>query len=131
MPINVDLEYGYYDSRRNVAYLTSGRFESLRWVHIRGEFSEAGNKFTGQYVQSVYGPIHGLLLEKIREKVMKSKRFASFFIVLCTIGLDANAMDISMVKGATLTEVGEYVFDAVSGDGEKTSAQKMIDRSFQ
>jgi hypothetical protein len=64
MPINVDLEYGYYDSRRNVAYLTSGRFESLRWVHIRGEFSEAGKKFTGQYVQSVYGPIHGLLLEK-------------------------------------------------------------------
>jgi len=61
---------------------------------------------------------------------MKSTRFASFFIVLCTIGLDAIAMDISMVKGATLTEVGEYIFDAVAADGEKTAAQKMIDRSF-
>ena len=64
MPINVDLEYGFYDTRRNVAYLTSGRFESLRWVHVRGEFFETGKKFRGQYIQSVYGPIHDLLLER-------------------------------------------------------------------
>lgn len=64
MPINVDLEYGFYDSRRNVAYLTSGRFESLRWVHIRGEFVEKGTRFEGQYVQSVYGPIHKLSLSR-------------------------------------------------------------------
>ncbi|NBX76995.1 MAG: hypothetical protein EBQ92_10610 [Proteobacteria bacterium] len=61
---------------------------------------------------------------------MKITRFVNLFICLCTSGLTANAMDVSMVKGATLTEVGDYVFDAVAGDGEKTAAQKMIDRSF-
>lgn len=58
IPVSIDLEYGYYDTRRNVAYLTSGRFESLRWVHIRGEFFEKGSKFQGQYIGSVYGPLH-------------------------------------------------------------------------
>lgn len=64
MPINIDLEYGYYDPRRNVAYLTSGRFESFRWVQVRGEFFEEGKRFHGQYIQSVYGPIHELSLMK-------------------------------------------------------------------
>ena len=60
IPVNIDLEYGYYDPRRNVAYLTSGRFESLRWVQIRGEFFDGARSFQGQYIQSVYGPIHNL-----------------------------------------------------------------------
>ncbi|MFM8268973.1 MAG: hypothetical protein ACKN9V_02200 [Pseudomonadota bacterium] len=62
IPVNVDLEYGYYDPRRNVAYLTSGRFESLRWVQVRGEFFDSAKRFEGQYVQSVYGVIHHLAL---------------------------------------------------------------------
>jgi hypothetical protein len=38
-------------------------------------------------------------------------------------------MDISMVKGATLTEVGEYIFDAVAADGEKTAIPMSIGAS--
>ncbi|NDG25608.1 MAG: hypothetical protein EB120_00350, partial [Proteobacteria bacterium] len=64
IPVNIDLEYGYYDPRYNVAYLTSGRFESLRWVHIRGQFLRGGEQFEGQYIGSVYGPLHHLTLEK-------------------------------------------------------------------
>lgn len=64
IPVNVDLEYGYYDPRKNVAYLTSGRFESFRWVQIRGQFSDQGRKFEGQYIQSVYGVIHQLSLTR-------------------------------------------------------------------
>jgi hypothetical protein len=60
--VRVDLEYGTFDPRRNVAYLTSGRFESLRWVQIRGEFLDGGKRFEGQYIQSVYGVIHQLNL---------------------------------------------------------------------
>lgn len=60
--VRVDLEYGTWDPRRNVAYLTSGRFESLRWVQIRGEFLDGGKRFEGQYIQSVYGVIHQLNL---------------------------------------------------------------------
>ena len=68
IPVNVDLEYGYYDTRRNAAYLTSGRFESLRWVQIRGEFFDRGNRFQGQYIGSVYGPIHQLSLNRNQEE---------------------------------------------------------------
>lgn len=64
IPVNIDLEYGFYDPRRNVSYLTSGRFESFRWVHIRGEFFDGAKRFQGQYVQSVYGPIHTLSFER-------------------------------------------------------------------
>lgn len=64
IPVNVDLEYGFYDPRRNVAYLTSGRFESFRWDHIRGQFFDAGKRFEGIYFQSVYGLIHQLNFKK-------------------------------------------------------------------
>lgn len=68
IPVSVDLEYGYYDPKRNIAYLSSGMFESQRWVHVRGEFFESGKRFDGQYIQSVYGAIYeiNLLSEQAR-----------------------------------------------------------------
>lgn len=64
IPVSTDLEYGYYDPHRNVAYLSSGRFESLRWVQVRGEFFDGGDRFEGQYIQSVYGALYELKLRK-------------------------------------------------------------------
>jgi len=64
IPVSSDLEYGYYDPHRNIAYLSSGRFESLRWVQIRGEFFDKGDRFEGQYIQSVYGALYQLNLHR-------------------------------------------------------------------
>jgi len=68
IPVSVDLEYGYYDPKRNVAYLSSGMFESQRWVHVRGEFFDSGKQFEGQYIQSVYGAIYAVNLFSEQER---------------------------------------------------------------
>jgi len=41
------------------------------------------------------------------------------------------ALDIPLVKGATLTEADGYIFDASADGGSKTAAQEMVDRAFQ
>lgn len=63
IPVTVTLEYGYYDPKRNTVYLSSGMFESQRWVHIRGEFFDEGKRFEGQYIQSVYGVLYEVILQ--------------------------------------------------------------------
>lgn len=61
---------------------------------------------------------------------MQYKRFFSVFFAVSHLCLAALSLEIPMVKGATLTEVGDYLFDAISTGTEKTAAQKMVDRSF-
>ncbi|NDD05547.1 MAG: hypothetical protein EB078_11620, partial [Proteobacteria bacterium] len=38
--------------------------------------------------------------------------------------------EVSLVRGATLTEVGDYLFDAATEGTDKTAAQKMVDKAF-
>ncbi|MFM8268974.1 MAG: glycoside hydrolase family 113, partial [Pseudomonadota bacterium] len=62
---------------------------------------------------------------------MGNKGFGKSIFLLMAICLRALSVEVPQVKGATLTEVGDYVFDAAIGSGEKTAAQKMVDRSFE
>lgn len=62
---------------------------------------------------------------------MKIKRLTKALLLLFAIALEAPGLEVPLVKGATLTELGEYIFDAAIGDGQKTAAQKMVDKAFE
>jgi len=54
-----------------------------------------------------------------------------FIAILFLSGSPPLLASFPQVKGTTLTEMGDYLFDAIEDGGEKTSAQKMVDRAFQ
>lgn len=62
---------------------------------------------------------------------MKLTRLGSLLFLLFAISLTGTGLEVPMVKGANLTETGDYLFDAAIGNGEKTAAQKMVDKTFE
>ena len=58
------------------------------------------------------------------------KKISTLFGMISFVLL-ATEMEVPLVKGATLTEMGDYVFDAAVEGPDKTAAQKMIDRAFE
>lgn len=54
-----------------------------------------------------------------------------FFTWLLLTSLSTATVEVPLVQGATLTELGDYLFDASLNPNEKTAAQKRVDEAFE
>lgn len=64
-------------------------------------------------------------------RVLIKKNRNLFLIFILIVGFDSSGVDFAPVQGATLTEVGDYLFDAILDSSEKTAAQKRVDEAFR
>ncbi|NBT58108.1 hypothetical protein EBT16_04925 [bacterium] len=62
---------------------------------------------------------------------MQIKRTVQGVLLLTVFCFKGISLEVPQVKGATLTENGDYLFDAAASGVDKTAAQKMVDRAYQ